>query len=81
MLRSLIAACLSRRPLVLISFVLFLGLGYAAFTRLNIEAYPDPTAENSESCPQQPRDHRRVNDPGRWYHSTAAHSFFHAIYP
>ena len=42
MLRSLIASCLSRRPLVLVAFAAFLGLGYAAFTTLNIEAYPDP---------------------------------------
>lgn len=42
MLRSLIAFCLSRRPLVLVSFAAFLGLGYAAFLALNIEAYPDP---------------------------------------
>ena len=42
MLRSLIAACLSRRPLVLIAFAAVLGMGYAAFTTLNIEAYPDP---------------------------------------
>jgi len=42
MLRNVIAFCLSRRPLVLISFAAFLGLGYAAFTALNIEAYPDP---------------------------------------
>src|SRR3954468_8647951 len=42
MLRSLIAFCLSLRPLVRISFAAFLALGYAAFTALNIEAYPDP---------------------------------------
>ncbi len=42
MLRSLIAFCLSRRPLVLIAFVAFLALGYVAFLTLNIEAYPDP---------------------------------------
>ncbi|MGE0038270.1 MAG: efflux RND transporter permease subunit, partial [Xanthobacteraceae bacterium] len=42
MLRSLIAFCLSRRPLVLIAFAAFLGLGYVAFLQLNIEAYPDP---------------------------------------
>ncbi len=42
MLRSLIAACLSRRPLVLLAFVAFLGVGYAGFRTLNIEAYPDP---------------------------------------
>ena len=42
MLRSLIAFCLSRRPLVLIAFAAFLAFGYAAFLTLNIEAYPDP---------------------------------------
>src|SRR6266508_760243 len=42
MLRGLIAFCLSRRPLVLIGFGAFIALGYAAFTTLNIEAYPDP---------------------------------------
>src|SRR6185503_12891703 len=42
MLRNLIAFCLTRRPLVLISFGVFLGVGYFAFTTLNIEAYPDP---------------------------------------
>jgi len=42
MLRHLIAFCLTRRPLVLIAFTAFLGLGAAAFYTLNIEAYPDP---------------------------------------
>ena len=42
MLRGLIAFCLLRRPLVLVAFVAFLGLGLVAFTALNIEAYPDP---------------------------------------
>ena len=42
MLRNLIAFCLSRRAVVLIAFAAFLSLGYAAFTTLNIEAYPDP---------------------------------------
>lgn len=42
MFQGLIAFCLSRRPLALIAFFSFLGLGYAAFTTLNIEAYPDP---------------------------------------
>jgi heavy metal efflux system protein len=42
MLRNLIAFCLSRRPLVLIAFAAFLGLGFVAFLTLNIEAYPDP---------------------------------------
>lgn len=42
MLRSLIAFCLTRRPLVLISFLVFLAVGFATFLTLNIEAYPDP---------------------------------------
>jgi heavy metal efflux system protein len=54
MLRSLIAFCLSRRPLVLISFAAFLALGYAAFTTLNIEAYPDPAPPIIEIIAQNP---------------------------
>jgi len=42
MLRNLISFCLSRRPLALVAFAAFLGLGYAAFLTLNVEAYPDP---------------------------------------
>src|SRR5512133_4345126 len=54
MLRKLIAFCLSRRPLVLISFAAFLGLGIAAFTALNIEAYPDPAPPIIEIIAQYP---------------------------
>src|SRR5215211_4376154 len=54
MLRNLIAFCLARRPLVLITFVGFLALGYAAFTTLNIEAYPDPTPPIIEIIAQNP---------------------------
>src|SRR6266571_524681 len=54
MLRSLIAFCLSRRPLVLTSFAAFLAFGYAAFTTLNIEAYPDPAPPIIEIIAQWP---------------------------
>src|SRR2546430_4995792 len=54
MLRSLIVFCLSRRPLVLITFAAFLALGYAAFTALNIEAYPDPAPPIIEIIAQNP---------------------------
>src|SRR3979409_2527434 len=54
MLRSLIAFCLSRRPLVLITFAAFLALGYTAFTTLNIEAYPDPAPPIIEIIAQWP---------------------------
>ena len=54
MLRSLIAFCLARRPMVLIAFAAFIGLGYAAFTSLNIEAYPDPAPPILELIAQWP---------------------------
>src|SRR4249920_3024153 len=54
MIRSLIAFCLARRPLVLISFAAFLALGYAAFLQLNIEAYPDPAPPIIEIIAQYP---------------------------
>src|SRR6476469_717704 len=54
MLRSLIALCLARRPLVLVAFAVFLGIGFAAFTTLNIEAYPDPAPPIIELIAQWP---------------------------
>jgi heavy metal efflux system protein len=54
MLRGLIVFCLLRRPLVLIAFGLFLGLGVVAFTALNIEAYPDPAPPIIEIIAQRP---------------------------
>src|SRR3954467_11321889 len=54
MLRGLIAFCLLRRPLVLIAFAVFLGLGFVAFTALNIEAYPDPAPPIIEIIAQNP---------------------------
>src|SRR5476649_397674 len=54
MLRHLIAFCLSRRPLGLVAFVAFLGIGYATFTTLNVEAYPDPSPPIIEIIAQYP---------------------------
>src|SRR5829696_199914 len=54
MLRSLIAFCLSRRLLVMVAFAAFIGLGYAAFRTLNIEAYPDPAPPIIEIIAQWP---------------------------
>src|SRR3989440_8148218 len=54
MLRRLIALCLARRPMVLVAFAAFLALGYAAFTTLNIEAYPDPAPPIIELIAQWP---------------------------
>src|SRR5450755_2917501 len=54
MLRHLVAFCLSRRPLALVGFAVFLGIGYAAFTTLNVEAYPDPAPPIIEIIAQYP---------------------------
>src|SRR5499426_333972 len=54
MLRHLIAFCLTRRPLVLVAFFVFLGIGTAAFITLNIEAYPDPAPPIIEIIAQRP---------------------------
>ena len=43
MFKSLLAFCLSRRPIVVLGLVLFIGAGFIAFKMLNIEAYPNPT--------------------------------------
>jgi cobalt-zinc-cadmium resistance protein CzcA len=54
MLRAILTFCLSRRPLVIISFFAFLGIGFAAFRTLNIEAYPDPAPPIIEIIAQWP---------------------------
>src|SRR5215510_6537553 len=54
MLRNLIAFCLSRRPLVLITYAVFIVLGSAAFSTMNIEAYPDPAPPIIEIIAQYP---------------------------
>ena len=42
MLKSLIAFGLTRRPIILLGVLVFVGAGLIAFTKLNIEAYPNP---------------------------------------
>ncbi len=42
MLKTLVAFALTRRPLVLLGLLVFIGAGVFAFSRLNIEAYPNP---------------------------------------
>ena len=54
MIRSLIAFGLARRPLMLIAFAAFLGVGGFAFSQLNIEAYPDPAPPIIEIIAQYP---------------------------
>jgi len=54
MFKSLIAFCLSRRPMVVLGLLLFAGAGLVAFKRLNIEAYPNPTPVILEITAQAP---------------------------
>ena len=54
MFKSLVAFCLSRRPIVLVGLLLFLGAGFIAFKNLNIEAYPNPTPVILEITAQAP---------------------------
>ncbi|MFZ3213013.1 MAG: efflux RND transporter permease subunit [Terriglobales bacterium] len=54
MFKSLLAFCLSRRPIVLVGLLLFAGAGLIAFKLLNIEAYPNPTPVILEITAQAP---------------------------
>ena len=42
MLKAILQFGLSRRPIILLCLLVFVGGGLIAFTRLNIEAYPNP---------------------------------------
>src|SRR5215831_190251 len=54
MLRTIIAFFLARRAMVLAVLAFFLGAGAVALRRLNIEAYPDPSAPMVEVIAQSP---------------------------
>jgi cobalt-zinc-cadmium resistance protein CzcA len=54
MFKSLLAFCLSRRPIVLLGLLMFVGAGFVAFKKLNIEAYPNPTPVILEITAQAP---------------------------
>jgi cobalt-zinc-cadmium resistance protein CzcA len=53
-LKGLLAFGLTRRPLVLLGLLLFIGAGLFAFSRLNIEAYPNPAPVILEITAQAP---------------------------
>src|SRR6516225_6167737 len=42
MLKGIITFALTRRPIVLLGLLVFIGVGVAALSKLNIEAYPNP---------------------------------------
>src|SRR5215469_15825331 len=54
MSKSLIAFCLSRRAIILVGLLIFVGAGFVAFQKLNIEAYPNPTPVILEITAQAP---------------------------
>ena len=54
MLKGLLTFGLTRRPLVLLGLLLFLGTGLFAFSKLNIEAYPNPAPVILEITAQAP---------------------------
>jgi len=53
-LKSLLTFGLTRRPLVLVGLLVFLAAGIFAFSRLNIEAYPNPAPVILEITAQAP---------------------------
>jgi heavy metal efflux system protein len=53
-MNSLIVFALRQRVLVFLLFVMMLALGYASYTQLNIEAYPDPVPPLVDVITQNP---------------------------
>jgi len=53
-LRGILAFGLTRRPIILLIIVVFVGGGLAAFAKLNIEAYPNPAPVILEITAQVP---------------------------
>jgi len=54
MLRSLLAFGLTRRAIILLGLAVFFGAGLVAFSKLNIEAYPNPAPVIIEVTAQAP---------------------------
>ena len=54
LLKGLLTFSLTRRPLVLLGLLAFIGAGIFAFFRLNIEAYPNPAPVILEITAQSP---------------------------
>jgi heavy metal efflux system protein len=52
--KAIITASLTRRPIVLLGLFVFFCAGLIAFTRLNIEAYPNPAPVILEITAQAP---------------------------
>jgi heavy metal efflux system protein len=54
MLKGILAFGLTRRAIILLGLLVFIGAGLAAFARLNIEAYPNPAPVILEITAQAP---------------------------
>ena len=54
MLRSILVFGLTRRPIIVLGVIVFAIAGFLAFTRLNIEAYPNPAPVILEITAQAP---------------------------
>src|SRR5262249_53239093 len=54
MLKSILVFGLTRRPIIVLGVLGFVGAGIFAFTRLNIEAYPNPAPVILEITAQAP---------------------------
>jgi cobalt-zinc-cadmium resistance protein CzcA len=54
MLKGLLVFGLTRRPIILLCLLVFIGGGVIAFTKLNIEAYPNPAPVILEITAQAP---------------------------
>jgi len=54
MFRSIISFCLTRRAVIVLALLMFLGGGYSALRTLNIEAYPNPAPVILEITAQAP---------------------------
>jgi cobalt-zinc-cadmium resistance protein CzcA len=53
-MRQIVAFALQRKPLVILFYFAFVGFGLWSFTRLNIEAYPDPVPPQVVILTQNP---------------------------
>ena len=82
MLKGVLQFGLTRRPIILLALLVFVGAGVIAFTKLNIEAYPNPapvileitaqanglSAEEMERYYTIPMEVGLAATPGRRYH-------------
>jgi cobalt-zinc-cadmium resistance protein CzcA len=54
MFKPILAFCLTRRAIIVLGVLMFLGAGYIAYKQLNVEAYPNPAPVILEITAQAP---------------------------